>query len=476
MEGKLERRLAAVLFADVAGYSRLIQLDEAATLSALRTRQADILEPLVSSHRGRIVKMMGDGAFVEFGSAVGAVQCAVAVQNAMASANGGTERDREIAYRIGISLGDVVVQGEDLFGEGINIAARLQQLADPGSIVVSETVAAQARGKGEFRFEDMGERFLKNMAEPVRVYRVEGAGPGQPVASIAASPRAGLPVAVLPFENISGDPEQDYFSDGITDDIITDLTKISALDVLSRSTAFAFKGKQVSIARLWREMRIAFVVEGNVRRSGGRVRISAQLIDAERDTQIWAERYDRDFSDVFALQDDLSQAIVRALKIQLLPEERRAIEARSTYDSEAYRLYLLGRRYFVLRGARNYEIALRSCRRALQADPAYARAWALSALCLSYLNLTGRSADSGYEEAKKALSFDPNLAEAHSAMGRILAEHGRFSEALELHRRSLALEPEVLRRAPQFRHHLSGDGTIRGHRRAFRARSQSAEQ
>ncbi|PAP93252.1 adenylate/guanylate cyclase domain-containing protein [Mesorhizobium wenxiniae] len=439
----MERRLAAVLFADVAGYSRLMQASEAATLAALRARHAEIIEPVVALHKGRVVKLIGDGVLVEFPSAVGAVECGVELQAALATANVGITPDRQLVYRMGISLGDVIVQGDDLYGEGVNIASRLEHLAVPGSVVVSETVYSQVRGKVGFRFEDMGEKTLKNIAQPVRAYMVFNPPSGQSrLGGSKEVHKAGISIAVLPFANVSGDPEQEYFSDGITDDIITDLSKISALKVLSRSTAFTFKGRAVNVGHVARELQVAYVLEGSVRKSGGRVRISAQLIDAASDAHVWAERYDRDLSDVFELQDDLSLAIVSALKVRLLPEEECAIEARSTYDTEAYRMYLMGRRYLNLRGARNYEIALRFCRQALQSDPEYARAWALSALCLSYLNHSGRTSDSGFEAAQKALSVDPTLAEAHAAMGRIMAEEGKFEEALAAHRESLRLEPE----------------------------------
>ncbi|MCO5084431.1 MAG: adenylate/guanylate cyclase domain-containing protein [Rhizobiaceae bacterium] len=436
----MERRLAAILFADVVGYSRLMEASEAATLAAIRTRHKEIVVPVVAGHKGRIVKLMGDGMLLEFPSSVSAVECAIELQVAMAKANKGVAPDRQVLYRMGINMGDVIVQDDDLYGDGVNIAARLENQADPGGIVISDTVYGQVRSRDEFRFSDLGERTLKNIARPLRVYSVSGARSAGATDDATAISKPGIPIVVLPFANVSGDPEQEYFSDGITDDIITDLSKISALNVLSRSTAFTFKGGAININRIAKDLKVSYVVEGTVRKSGGRVRIGAQLIDAVRDTHIWAERYDREFSDVFALQDELSRAIVSALKVRLLPQERQAIETRSTYDSEAYRLYLMGRQYFELRGARNYEIALRFCRRALQADPDYARAWALSALCLSYLSFSGQTSDSGFEAARKALTLDPTLAEAHSAMGRILAEQGRFEEALVAHRESLRLD------------------------------------
>ncbi|PBB89002.1 adenylate/guanylate cyclase domain-containing protein [Mesorhizobium sp. WSM3864] len=436
----LERRLAAVLFADVVGYSRLMEASEAATFAALRTRQSEILEPLVAAHNGRVVKLMGDGILLEFHSAVSAVECALELQGAMATANNNVAPEKQVLYRMGINIGEVIAQGDDIYGEGVNIAARLEHEADPGGIVISEMVFGQVHGKGNFQFEDLGERSLKNITRALHMYSVSGGRSSDASRNENQPKKVGLSIAVLPFANISGDPEQEYFSDGITDDIITDLSRISALKVLSRSTAYSFKGRKIKVNRIAQELQVAYVLEGSVRKSGGRVRLSAQLIDAVKDTHVWAERYDRNFSDVFALQDELSSAIVAALKVRLLPEEREAIVTRSTLDTEAYRLYLMGRRYFEIRGARNYEIALRACKKAIGLDPNYARAWALSALCLCYLNFSGRTSDSGFEAAKRALELDPTSAEAHAAMGRILAERGEFEEALVSHRESLRLD------------------------------------
>ncbi|MER9544267.1 adenylate/guanylate cyclase domain-containing protein [Mesorhizobium sp. M0437] len=436
----MERRLAAILFADIVGFSRLVEASEAATIAAIRTRHSTIVEPLVSTHKGRVVKLIGDGVLLEFASAVGAVECGIELQTALIAANGDLPDDKKIIYRIGISLGDVVVQNDDLFGEGVNIAARLQQIAEPGTVFVSEAVFSQARGKGDFHFDDIGVKDLKNISQTVRVFRVRR---GQQNSATAVSAvHSKITVAVLPFANVSGDPEQGYFSDGITEDIITDLSKISALDVLSRHTAFAFRDRTNSVSQIAQRLKVSYLLEGSVRRSGGRIRISAQIVDAVGDTHIWAERYDRDLRDVFEIQDELSKAIVAALRVKLLPTERRALEFRSTYDSEAYRLYLMGRRYFVLRGVRNYQIALRFCRRALEVDPSYARAWALSALCLSYLHQSGRATDSGLDAARQATILDPTLAEAHAAMGRILAERGEFEAALCAHQESRRLEPD----------------------------------
>jgi adenylate cyclase len=272
------------------------------------------------------------------------------------------------------------------------------------------------------------------------VYKVEGAG-GEVAPSKTGQPSK-LSIAVLPFVNMSGDPEQEYFSDGITEDIITDLSKVSTLNVLSRNTVFAFKGKMVDVGQIARQLKVGHVLEGSVRKAGGRVRITAQLIDTARNSHVWAERYDRELSDIFALQDEISQAIVAALKIKLLPEEKKAIESRSTQDSKAYQLYLLARYYQMQVGARAHEIAIRFAQRALAIDPNYARAWALVGLCHAFLYIRGRSKESGLSAAEKALSLDASLPEAHAAKGRALAELGRFDEALAAHQESLNLEPD----------------------------------
>lgn len=439
----MERRLAAILAADVVGYSRLMQLDEVATLAALKAWRKDVLEPLVARHHGRMIKLMGDGALVEFPSAVNAVACSVELQGAMKTANVQLSEDRRIVLRVGINLGDVVVEGGDLYGDGVNIAARLEALADPGSIFLSQTVFSHVRGKVPYGFDDLGEHTLKNIVEPVRVYRVSGvvAAAGiAPVTTPSLTPK--LSIAVLPFANVSGDAEQEYFSDGITEDIITDLSKVSRLKVVSRNTAFTFKGKAVDVGEVARRLEVGHVVEGSVRKSAGRVRITAQLIDATSDTHVWAERYDRELNDIFALQDEISQAIVGAVKVKLLPEEKKAIENRSTQDPKAYQLYLLARYYQMQVHARAHEIAIRFAQRALAIDPNYARAWALVGLCQAFVFIRGRSEESGLSAAEKALSLDPSLPEAHAAKGRALAELGRFDEALGAHEESLNLEPD----------------------------------
>jgi len=437
----MERRLAAILVSDVVGYSRLMQLDEAGTLAALAERRKEILEPLVVKYHARIVKVMGDGVLIEFASAVNAVVCAVELQDGMKAANANLPEDRKIVLRVGVNLGDVIAQGNDLYGDGVNIAVRLEALAEPGSVVVSQTVFSHVRGKSKLGFEDLGEQNLKNMAEPVRVYRIGSPPELAPKSGNGRAQPSKLSIAVLPFVNMSGDPEQEYFSDGITEDIITDLSKVSTLKVLSRNTVFTFKGKSVDVGQVARQLKVGHVLEGSVRKAGGRVRITAELIDAD-DSHVWAERYDRDLSDIFALQDEISETIVTALKLKLQPGEKKAIESRSTHNLHAYQLYLLGRDYQLRHSARSLGIALRFYQQALEIDPLYARAWAMVAVCQARLHWIGKSEDSGLAAAEKALTLDTSLAEAHAARGRVLAANGRYEEALAAHEEALRLEPD----------------------------------
>src|SRR5450432_2659663 len=361
----MQRKLTAILAADVAGYSRLMEADESGMLERLKRNRSEIFDPCLAAHGGRLIKLMGDGALVEFTSVVEAVKCALAIQEATSRAELPKPESTRIRYRIGVNLGDVIVQDDDIYGEGVNVAARLEALAPVGGIAISRTVRDQVEGKVPGAFEDLGEHTVKNIERPVHVFSVHSAGPvvSEPAKADAARR---LSVCVLPFVNMSGDPEQEYFSDGITEDIITDLSKVSALSVAARNTSFTFKGKHVDVPQVARQLKVSHVLEGSVRKSGGRVRITAQLIDGAGGSHIWAERYDRDLNDIFALQDEISQAIVAALKLKLLPEEKKAIEQRGTTNPEAYKLYLMARQYSVignLGAARRGEAIIRLCRR-----------------------------------------------------------------------------------------------------------------
>jgi len=440
----MQRRLTAILSADVANFSGLMEADEAGTLERLKRNRSRIFDPLVAAQGGRVVKLMGDGALVEFGSVVAAVNCALAIQEATARAEPDCAEAARVRYRIGINLGDVIVDGDDIYGEGVNVAARLQALAPVGGVAVSLTVRDQVAGKAPCAFEDLGEHTVKNIERPVRVYavhRVSGNNSGeQPEASRRLS------ICVLPFANMSGDPEQEYFSDGISEDIITDLSKVSALWVTARNTAFTFKGKHVDAPQIARQLKVSHLLEGSVRKAGGRVRITAQLIDGATGGHVWAERYDRDLNDIFALQDEISQAIVAALKLKLLPEEKKAIEQRETTDPEAYKLYLMARQYSItgnFGNARRSEAIIRLCRRAIEIDPKYARPWALMATAqISLRFFFGREGDDGLAAAERALELDWNLAEAHAAKSQVLRQNARFDEALGEIEIALRLDPE----------------------------------
>jgi adenylate cyclase len=440
----MQRRLTAILSADVAGYAGLMELDEAGTLDRLKVNRSQIFDPCVAAHDGRVFKLMGDGALVEFGSVVAAVNCALAIQEATERAEPEYSDAKRIRYRIGINLGEIIVEGDDIYGDGVNVAARLQALAPVGGVAVSLAVRDQVMGKVSCAFEDLGEHTVKNIQRPVRVFSALPAGQGARDGAKTEAPR--LAICVLPFANMSGDPEQEYFSDGITEDIITDLSKVSALWVAARNTAFTFKGKHVDAPQIARQLKVSHLLEGSVRKAGGRVRITAQLIDGATGGHVWAERYDRDLNDIFALQDEISEAIVAALKLKLLPEEKKAIEQRGTTDPEAYKLYLMARQYSITGNfgdSRRSDAIIRLCRRAIEIDPNYARPWALMAGAQINLRFfSGRDGDDGSTAAERAIELDANLAEAHAAKARILAQDEHFDEAVREIDLALQLDPE----------------------------------
>ena len=312
-QARVERRLAAILAADVVGYSQLMGADEAGTLARLQALRAEAVDPAIAEHNGRMVKLMGDGALVEFGSVVDAVECAVEIQHAVAEAAGEMAADQRIVFRIGVNLGDVIVEGDDIYGDGVNVASRLQEIAEPGGVCISGSVFEQIKGKLDAAFDDMGAQDVKNIAEPVRAYRWAHAvaGPARE-APLALPDKPSL--AVLAFDNLSGDPEQEYFSNGIAEDIITELSKYRSLFVIARNSSFEFKGRAVNVRTIGRELGVQYIVEGSVRRAGKRVRITAQLVEAATGNHVWAERYDRDLEDIFAVQDEVTRAIVTAIE------------------------------------------------------------------------------------------------------------------------------------------------------------------
>jgi len=374
----MPRRLAAILAADVVGYSRLMEKDEAGTLAALKCHRAEVVDPLIAEHGGRIVKLMGDGALVEFASVVDAVACAVAVQEDMAERNAAADEDKRIVLRIGINLGDVVVEGDDIYGDGVNVAARLEALAEPGGIALSGYAHDQVEGKVEVSFEDTGEHELKNIARPIRVFRVNAKhAPAGPAPASAPLPLPDKPsIAVLPFTNMSGDPEQEYFSDGITADLITELSRFRELFVIARNSSFHYKRQLPDRPDVGRELGIQYVVEGSVRKAGNRVRITAQLVEAASGTHLWAERYDRDLDDVFAVQDEVVRAIVGNLAIRLEDEQVEVARRKLPEDLRAYDWWLRGKRCLDLATPEATRDAHSLFGKAVEIDPDYARGYA----------------------------------------------------------------------------------------------------
>ncbi|MFQ5954960.1 MAG: adenylate/guanylate cyclase domain-containing protein, partial [Kiloniellales bacterium] len=375
------RRLAAILSADVVGYSRLMGEDEAGTLAALKTHRKEIVDPKIAEHRGRVVKLMGDGMLVEFASAVEATQCAVEIQRAMAQRNAAVPKDRRVEFRIGINLGDIIVDGDDIHGDGVNVAARLEALAEPGGICIPRDLRNQVRDKLSVTFEDMGEVEVKNIARPIRVFRVDHT----PLPSRDSQPGAGgtaaaLPdkpsIAVLPFLNMSGDPEQEYFSDGLSEDIITELSRFRHLFVISRNSAFVYKGKSTKARDVAKDLGVQYVVEGSVRKAGNRVRVTAQLIEAEADRHVWAERYDRDLEDIFAVQDEITTAIVATLPGRIEAASQERAERKLPENLAAHEFVMAGKTLHHRSNPKDNEEALRLLDRAIELDPKYAHAHA----------------------------------------------------------------------------------------------------
>jgi adenylate cyclase len=480
------RKIAAILVADVVGFSRLAGADEDGTLANLRALRRDLTDPAVAAHHGRLVKRTGDGFIVEFRSVVDAVRCAIEIQNGMVERNAGVVADKRIEFRIGVHLGDVVEEADgDLMGDGVNIAARLEGIADPGGICLSDDAYRQVRDKVKEHFSDLGEKTLKNIARPARVYSVErapdGAGSAPLPAPAAPVEPAHSSIAVLPFANMSGDAEQEYFADGISEDIITALSKLPQLFVIARNSAFTFKGKNVNIGEVGRSLGVRHVLEGSVRKSGGRVRITAQLIDATTGGHLWAERFDRELTDIFAVQDDVTSHIVSALALNLSRSDRQSIAAERTDNQEAYDCFLRGRELWWRFSNEANREAERLLRRATALDPGFAPAFAFLAATLAnaYANEWGDNPAEALEEAEKAarqavklderypyalwslamtlswrrrndeslsaaeraVAFNPNFSDGHSMVGVGLHFAGRSAEAIAFFDRAMALDP-----------------------------------
>jgi len=416
--------------------------NEAGTLEALKAARAKVVDARIATHQGRLVKLTGDGMLVEFPSVVSAVACAAEVQRAMRDRNAAVPRDERIEFRIGVSLGDVMVEGDDIYGDGVNIAARLERLSKPGGIAISQTVRDHVGNRLDLTFEDCGEKKLKNIEKPVRVYSISL----NPDAAMKHEERAQdrrPSVAVLPFTNMSGDPEQEYFSDGITEDIITDLSKISSLFVVARNTAFTYKGKPRNVQQVGQELGVQFLLEGSVRKAGLRVRVTGQLVSTEDGDHVWAERFDRDLTDIFSIQDEITHAIVEQLKVKLLPQERNSIEQTPTDNVEAYTYYLRGRQFLHRHSKSYYHLARRMFAKAIELDPRYARAYAGIADCDSFLLLhyhVDVPLGSILANTDKALALDNRLAEAHASRGLALSVEKRFEESVTEFEQATALD------------------------------------
>jgi adenylate cyclase len=447
-DGRTERKLAAILAADVVGYSRLMGLDEEGTLRRLKAYLGEVVEPRIAAHRGRIVKRTGDGLLVDFASAVEAVRCAIAIQTGVAGRNDGASETDRIEFRIGINMGDVIIEGDDIYGDGVNIAARLEGIADPGAIYVSRAVRDSVRDKLEFGLEDLGERLVKNIAKPVRVFRVSGVGRATATAPIAAqATMSDKPsIAVLPFTNMSGDADQEYFSDGITEDLITDLSKISGLFVVARNSSFAYKNKPTRVQDIGRDLGVRFVLEGSIRKAGNRVRITGQLIDAETGGHLWADRFDRELTDIFETQDEVVHKIVGALAVKLTRSEERRISRRGTDNVEAYEYWLRAREQLGRGTRESIADARRLHRRAIEIDPTFAAPHAGLALVAGTEYVNGwADPRQAFEEAerwaRRAIELDAQEPVAHMGLGNILLWQRQHDRAIAAFRRMIELEP-----------------------------------
>jgi TolB-like protein/class 3 adenylate cyclase len=531
----VERRLAAIMAADVVSYSRLMGTDEVGTLRKLKAHRRELIDPAIAGHRGRMVKTTGDGMLVEFASVVDAVACAVAIQRGMLSRNAEEPEDKRIVFRIGINVGDIIIDGNDIFGDGVNIAARLEALCEPGGLCISRTANDQVRDKLALSFADLGEQTVKNIAHPVGVF-------GLATKEIAGLPEAELPraaeaaksageilpltrrrpfwfaaaallvilvaagvwfarqysatpsgnlalpdrpsIAVLPFENMGGDPEQAYFADGMTEDLITDLSKVAGLLVIARNSTFAYKGKPKDIREIAKALGVRYVLEGSVRRSGTDVRVNAQLIDATTGGHMWADRYDGDMKNVFGLQDQVTRNVVTALAVRLTKEDRERTARRSTENAEAYDIFLKGWQHYLRQTPEDFRVAIDNFKRAIELDPKYGRAYAALAatyweastrywdLALGFrrhqearvqaeqflakamrnptplahqvasaMLLQGQQHSEAIAEAKLAIAADPNDADAYIALASALSFAGKAEEALDQVERAIRLNP-----------------------------------
>jgi len=431
-EKRAQRRLAAILAADVVGYSRLMEQDEAGTLAALKARRNDILVPVVAQHNGRVVKVMGDGVLVEFGSAVDAVQCAVELQKAFAGANEGVAEAQRIILRIGINIGDVIVEGQDIYGDGVNVAARLEAMAEPGGILVSATVYDHVSGKLELAFENFGEHTFKNIAKPVRVYRAGTGGNNNPTALPLGTTQEKPSIAVLPFVNMSGDPEQEYFSDGITEDIITELSRFRQLLVIARNSSFVFKGKPVDVGEIGRKLGVQYLVEGSIRKSGDRIRITAQLINTIDGTHVWADRYDKELKDLFSVQDEVTHTVAATLIGRIEADTRGLIKRKPTDDLNAYDYYLRGVEHHQKFTSEDMKLARSYLENAIALDPEFSMPYpwlALVHLNSWYETRQKADLDAAFALARRSIALDPAESGGYAVLGMCYMNNRQFDRA-----------------------------------------------
>jgi len=479
---RVQRRLAAILAADVAGYSRLIGADEEGTLARLKAHRRELIDPKIAQHKGRIVKTTGDGVLAEFASTVDALRCAGEVQAAMTERNAAVPADSRIAFRIGIHQGDIVVEDGDIFGDGVNIAARLEGWAEPGGICVSARVQEDAAGKLDLAFEDMGEQQLKNIARPVRVFRVRPNRVAE--ARRTPEPSLALPdkpsVAVLPFTNMSGDPEQEFFADGIAEDIITALSRYPSLFVIARNSCFTYKGRAVDVKQVGRDLGVRYVLEGSLRKSGNRIRVTAQLVEAETGKHVWAERYDRDLADIFALQDEITEAVTMAVAPAVAETELKRAMRKPPDSLDAWAAYQRGLWHLTKFTTDDNDLAQKFFQQAIDLDPTFSGAYvglvnaqaqaadfqtrglaetmsstellarravaldganAEARACLAMVLMRRGDHEGALAEAERALSLAPNLPAAGGALGAALMFSGRPKEGLAALERSIRLDP-----------------------------------
>jgi adenylate cyclase len=442
------RRLAAILAADVAGYSRLMGADEEGTHEQLKAHRRELIDPKIAAHRGRVVKTTGDGMLVEFASTVDALRCAAAIQTDMAERNAAAPPERRIELRIGVHQGDVIVEDGDIFGDGVNIAARLEGLAMPGGVCVSARVQEDVAGKVDLAFADIGEQRLKNIARPVRAYRLLPKAPTPAVPTTAAEPSPRLSIVVLPFANLSSDPDQEYFADAITEDLTTDLSRIAGAFVIARNTAFTYKGKAADVQQIGRELGVRYLLEGSVRRAGEEVRINVQLVDAGSGAHLWADRVETDRRRLLAAETEITGRLARSLNLELIKDLDRRMDATGTIDPDARDLIMRGYAlWYRPRATRNNVRAIRVFERALEIDPRSLDARVGIAKIL-VSNVTQAWTDTAEQDIARAedlllqvLEQDAGCALAHSTMGMVRREQNRLDESRFEFETAIAFDP-----------------------------------